>query len=120
MCFNVDKKHPHARTAKRAIVCFKVVNRDLCSYYQGFGHEYGFLAKSRLKKEKRGTNGTCIYMGFHSYTCFEAAMKEYRCKLSYDPIVVRCLLPRGTRYYYDSCDHEFVSNRIVVERKVLG
>ena len=92
---------------------------NLTTYY--FGKQ---CEKVQLRKRKGGfINDTSIHFqselevvneGYHSYTTKEEAIRR-----TFDKrIAVQCIIPKGTRYYCNPDDKEYVSETIIIQKKL--
>jgi hypothetical protein len=119
MCLYI-KKNQEAQIAKRAIVCYKLVEVSIEEpiYYRSWvqlvtvqlGEEY----MSILVKEE-GDFSDSISEGLHSYTSLEKAKFELRvshCYFEFNSAIVKCIIPKGSTYYKND-DGQFASDRII-------
>ena len=119
MCFTVHPYHPKAKVAKRDIVCYKAGykyrgGRVFMPYFQmDYSYQLGKTQpKVKLMPVRLSNEDLAIQAGYHSYS----NKKELRGWKS-DPIVVsvKCIIPKGTEYYYNPEDREYVSETLVVK-----
>ena len=105
--------------AKEDITCYKVVfleDSKLLSFYYGF--EYilnnlyttGILYIHDLIEE----DYICIERAFHSYTSLNHAMKFWHMRAIYSIAVVKCIIPKGAKFYQD--DECFASSQIIIKQ----
>lgn len=116
-----------AYTAEKDITCYKVVS-DLryskpcgncgkpffVSIFQSFVYKIGkhynerhFRSKNTIKSSSRSYS---VYYGFHSYRTLEIA--RFWCA-SCD-VIIKCVIPKGARYFESSNTSEYCSNKIKV------
>lgn len=115
MCFFIDEKHPNKKIAKKDITCYKILSKSWNSYYRNFKYELDTIYEcpSSLFIEKSGPSDI-ITLGFHSYSNKKEAIGVCGDRFA---IIVKCIIPKGTEYYYNSKYKEYVSNKIkVIER----
>lgn len=111
MCFIIDPKYPEKKIAKRDITCYKNLNSDMTSPFQGMQYKLGVLYKQPI--------GAIIYddvirEGFHSYSNKRKAIRMP----DRDWSLYKCIIPKGSEYYYDSGYREYVSNQIIIKEKI--
>lgn len=135
MCFFVHEDHPTVKIATKNIVCYKSMylkKKGLGYHYLGKHltrynfKNYGFrtpyqdveidfekpLVKSKLKVVMRaGSNTKIIELGLHSYSNLPSARDEY------GNIVIKCIIPKGSKYYFNPEDCEYVSNQLLYTKK---
>ena len=118
MCFHVHPDHPTAKIAEKDITCYKVVETvrgnnqykvKYISLYQGFIYERG---KTYFSEISRYYNK--IEEGVHSYTNLKTA-SEYK---RYGVVLIECTIPKGSTYYYDPENEEYVSNQIKIIKTI--
>lgn len=106
MCFYVRTNHEQEQTAKEDITVYKIIFRgDNASIYRGF--VYTPNTSYRLRKKLKIDCGIIdtIDKGFHSYAIKFPVSSSTR-KL------VKFIIPRGAKYYYDPVNKEYVSSSI--------
>lgn len=107
MCFYIHPDFKEVRVAKEKIECFKILRYNLRSPYYKF--QYVLNKRYRLRKKLEVLYyGLCIEKGFHSYS--KKSKARNRC-LNHS-VIVRCVIPRGAKYYYNPDLHEYVSTQI--------
>lgn len=127
MCFIIHKDYPSVQIAERDITCFKVLthfkeNGDTESPFRFETYfKKGGSSKYIIKKVKEFTYrfnsgfNDKIYKGLHSYSDLETA------KLNADwyEEIHESIIPKGTPYYYNPDDQEYVSLKLKVFRKPM-
>lgn len=115
MCFVINVKHSEEKIAKKDIVCYK----RLCVYidifispYLHYFYRLNILYRSELKPSSDNT----IDIGFHSYSCKKYATSRL-IKDRYE-VLAKGIIPKGSRYYYNPDDHEYVSNQIIIQEVI--
>lgn len=114
MCFLIHKNHTEPKTARTDKVCYKRVEKTPTRrtylseilkkiYCTGRENEKVVLFPHRGK----------IDVGYHSYNSPDLALYRRDC-------VVECVIPKGTKYYYNPEYGEYVSETIIVKRKIKG
>jgi len=116
MCFIIDEKHPDKKIATKSIMCYKVlkmVDNKLRSPYQNFSYKLGRKYTSRLGKE-------CGYInkGLHSFSSKEAALYERDDWYASKYIIFICKIPKGSEYYYNPTNQEYVSNQLIITKQL--
>ena len=121
MCFYIHEKHQYKKIAKRDITCYKAINltnKDniFRSVFQNFKYIMGGIYKTYLSEPKRIGYSIPdldvefeINNGFHSYSNKKAVEHD-----NYPPYV-RCIIPKGSEYYYNPEKMEYVSNQIIIK-----
>ena len=135
MCFYIDPKNKRKKTAKEDIVCYKNFKTNIRKnniesiYFEYFWEiekqettEIGniVIEHNPIKEE------AVIHKGFHSFS--SKAFTEAHNKLaglfytvtdntSY-VITYECVIPKGSKYYYNSRDEEYVSNCMIIKKKI--
>lgn len=115
MCFYIDPKHPDKKKAKRDITCYKIINKEWRSYIQIFKYVQGKTCSDgdALDIEKHLFGMKVIHRGYHSYSNKKIAL--HNCyQMAHKYMLVRCIIPEGSDYYYNSSLHEYVSNKIKI------
>ncbi len=119
MCFHLKNDNDKKRIAKKNITCYKVLGvsdrGNLISEHRSFRYKPGILYKSRIGKPHY-SSGFCYYFidrGRHSYSNYIEAKKN----CGYYQIIYMCIIPKGSEYYYNPDDCEYVSNQIIVKKR---
>ena len=119
MCFTIsdNKQWNKPRIAKKDIIVWKVfgsISEDYCiSQFLDFSYTYNIqyntvFTYSNRKIELKDTKN--IEQGFHSYSKKAVKMFYKNGKRR----TIKCIIPKGTRYYYNPEELEYVSNSIIV------
>ena len=58
-----------------------------------------------------------INKGLHSYTTYSKAQKE---NFLQGAEIVRCIIPKGAKYYYNPDYKEYVSNYLIIGKKQVN
>lgn len=126
MCFEIDKENPEEKVAEEDIPVIKYYKRtylDKNTYvspYMGFRVEKGKTYKEPLfglieKMSFPDGGAFVINKGFHSYSeDIDRATEDafYGNLMFCSP--VKCIIPKGTRYYYSNHTKEYVSEKILI------
>lgn len=113
MCFLIHHKHQDPKIAKRNVVCYKYLTPNWSSMHQHFKYERGVVYETELVVNIYIT-GT-IHEGFHSYS----KRKKFRHILTGSLFKqYKCVIPKGSTYYYNPEYEEYVSNQIIVKKCV--
>lgn len=119
MCFYIEEKNRLVKTAKRAIVVYKRVEKiGRRTKTVRSEHQYMVYELGRLYKTTFGKHNYFIAQGFHSYTAKRAKTRPYGNDGIFSDdffVKVRCHIPKGTRYYKNVGMGEYVSNQITVK-----
>ena len=145
MCFHVQNSRPDPLIAKKDIICYKygTVGPDFGgeevfrSRYQNHYYRFGKETERVPVRKRCGLFPRDMYItiGYHSYSNKKTARRHVNfCRQqiirvnqsrqdlglvpSEDPLpikVVKCIIPKGVMYYYNSKTHEYVSEQIIVE-----
>lgn len=119
---------PPAKIAKTAIICYKAMEKrkvlgvykkgSYVTPYQGAKMERGKTYSAVIKAECAGSS---IGPGLHSCKKVRFCAGHMnnstglsKCKRSKSDIIVKCVIPKGARYYQN--DIEYVSNKL----KIIG
>lgn len=119
--------------AHRDMVCYKILDRNMCSWIKGFKYTMNKVYKTELGILEEGLNDIyftslgkriiskhtyCIFSGFHSYQRNTKQLSRvYRIgclKISY---IYKCIIPKGSLYYRNQFG-EYVSDQIMIKEKV--
>lgn len=113
MCFYISPTHPNKKIAKRDIICYKVLDENWHSLYRNFLYEINklYIHPYALREEVGRRGDKVIKQGYHSYSNKKAADFDYA---KWYRIVVKCIIPEGAEYYYNSVYKEYVSNQIKI------
>lgn len=115
MCFIIDAKHPNVKIARRDIPCYKRLyvtgNKTHSPYRDKLYHKnLSSGENAELFEKDFSIIGHEIHKGLHSYSNKKIT--------SYDELFI-AYIPKGTKYYYNSIDKEYVSLRLVVTTKTV-
>jgi len=110
MCFIISDEHPEVKIAKRDITCYKEVIKHRLSQYVKSDVMYFVYKLGKIYKRKMIVDNDNIDTGFHSYSN-KCAINRFRD----DIIFVKCIIPKGSEYYYNPSWCEYVSNRIIIK-----
>jgi hypothetical protein len=120
MCFYVTEENPNERTANRDITCYKAVNKIRRYRVKRFVAEFMYFIYHagrtyKLSKPLRVTRGwgglRKIAKGFHSYTSIEEIKSLVA---GADISIVKCIIPKGSKYYWSRSEKEYVSDTIKI------
>lgn len=125
MCFEIHPDHAEVKIATEDITCYKVlrkINRRLLSPHQGERYFKKWSIKLfTIKKvsefgRKIPTCNKYIYEGLHSYSEYSQATMNSNTNYR---SVHKAIIPKGTEYYYNPYDNEYVSLKLKVFRKPM-
>jgi len=113
MCFIIDKNYPSKIIAENDIECYK-----LLSLYENYKYKLGELNKSILGEGSDLSFNICsVKEGFHSYSNLTEAIWKLQLNnySGQECIMVKCIIPKDSEYYYSEKRHEYVSNQIIIK-----
>lgn len=146
MCWT-SYHNPEIHKAEKDISCYKIVNRNLTSfYYTDFPYKLNEIHITELDAPKFNTFNFIISKGFHSYSPNQCKIEYYKRKNkpglyigsiytiyskkaildslpANDTVILECVIPKDSLYYIN--EHgEIVSNRIkplkVIKEECVG
>lgn len=124
MCFYIHVSYSVIKTAEENIVCYKrlsyafaelsldrikeleIRKNTLISPYQHMKYRIRETHTSVLRRDSR--NPFAISLGLHSYTNLLAAESN----TNSGEVIVKCIIPKGARYYVDPVREHYVSNKL--------
>lgn len=120
MCFYIHPDYPNPLVAEQDIPCFKIgVEAKVMlgggcftSEFRGYVYE---LKKLQPKIEVcPSEDHWAIYKGYHSFSPdHPEAQFPFRADSVY--CLVKCTIPKGSQYYFNPRDQEYVSSRIIAQ-----
>ncbi len=134
MCFYI-RNTIESRTlwvAKEDIVCYKILKYNRASSVQDFQYKLNKVYKEplfvipkpsfgiyKIRMTEKGFMGdfyTPLYHGFHSYIELDQDLKNdakrwWEC-------VYKCIIPKGSEFYYDPVEKQYLSNQIKIVKKL--
>jgi len=131
MCFVVERKNSSKKIAKRNIGCYKIVKGDytnsVSSLYYNFKYSFNFTYNTSFgfdldsylgcDTKKQEIKYKYINEGFHSYTMKACADYLKPAHTSWKKFV-KCIIPKGATYFYNSINGEYVSDKIIIKEFV--
>lgn len=135
MCFYIrnTKKEATLYEALQDITCYKILDSNLRSPYYNSKYEIGKLKTSPLRKPRTIIDGNyqfkitphsqnnpyyyidTIEKGLHSYQKRTAGVRFLVCSWLG---VFKCIIPKGALFYRDDVKKEYVSDKLIVIKKV--
>lgn len=109
MCFIIHNNHPKEKIANRDIVCYKRLRDNFRSPYMNRLYELNKLCKSSITIEKYCS--AIITEGLYSYSC----KRHTTSQMNSHEILVKGIIPKGSKYYFNPDSHEYVSNQIILQ-----
>lgn len=122
MCFIIHEKHPKKKIARINKTCYKVMYRgqekgEYISLYQWAKYSKRIIHTSEIDKPSYDGDGNLeITNGRHSYS--DIVMARMFKDVEDERVIVKCTIPRGSEYYYNPTEQEYVSNQIKIIREV--
>ena len=114
MCFFIHINHEEKKIANRDITCYKCLYNNFTSPYKGKLYKLNKLYKSSICITMTICKTPIITKGLHSYSCKRFAIRQMN---SYG-ILVKGIIPKGSKYYYNPDRHEYVSNQIILQEVI--
>ena len=112
MCFKITTPE---KIAKKDIVCWKLFCKKGEKTYRSKHQGTRYFIKKIYSTKHFGLFGNIeINEGRHSYS---TRFKALSLSFGY-AIVVKCIIPKGTKYYYNNKDKEYVSLAIKLIKEV--
>jgi len=119
MCFIVHPKHPIAKIAKKDITCYKVLNDNMCPRHYSVYPPYVFgKINPSIRLETHSYLPGVIELGYHSFSIQRPARRICKAFWRDNPLLVRCIIPKGELYYFNPDDREYVSTNIIIKEEV--
>jgi len=119
MCF--VSKSKRIKRAWRNTTCYKVVentNRGLWSWVKDYHYEIGVKQPEVDLHFKPLTNKYyAVYEGYHSSKSRKPIARSFYMKNGYNPVLVKCIIPKGSKYMSGK-NREYVSSSIIVKEIV--
>lgn len=113
MCLSTKQNKP--TVARKDITCYKILRKDMTSYFHHYKWELGKLYETKMDMYYVST----INLGFHSYKSLDNVKTEY-CLCSQSCVIVECTIPKGAKVYQGT--HQMVdgytSNQLIVNKLV--
>jgi hypothetical protein len=123
MCFFIHQDHREVKIATEDIVCYKTLLESLSDgtirspYLNKLYFKKADTHPKILKEDFFGILWNHeIHTGLHSYSTANAAFNYTR----YGYTIHKAVIPKGTEYYYNSRDNEYVSLKLKVWKKNLN
>lgn len=116
MCFLIDDNDKDVKVAKTNIICYKVMYKsislgiDYTSCIRLFDYKKHVVYYEELFHNTE--NKLLLYHGFHSIENKKSCSK-YIHKYGLETIV-KCIIPKGSKYYYNSSTKEYISDHIFI------
>ena len=129
MCFYIEKTgiNSRPRIADKDIQCYKVVyagstDNIIVSKHHKYVYEINRLYKLNHElrpytSPKSLSNISSIDEGFHSYTKLRVVLDTDYYKLM---TIVKCIIPKGSTYYLNNKDEEYVSDQIIIKEIIYN
>lgn len=123
MCFNIHPKHTTELIAQEDIKVKKYYHLGESHYespWQNHKVEAGKLytepAYGEIKTDMFGYD--IINKGFHSYD-LEVNDRDSYYRSYHNSHPIECTIPKGTRYYYNPDDMEYVSEALLIGKPIV-
>ena len=104
MCFTITTPE---KIAKKDIVCWKLFYKKGEKTYLSKYQDTRYYLNKIYTTKRFGTDGYTINEGRHSYSTRKEAHRVG--SWSNYVIAVKCVIPKGAKYYYNRGDKEYVS-----------
>lgn len=135
MCFIVDENNPEQKIATEDIECYKTGYIGLHGFTsKWYGYKYLWNTKEFEKSLKVLEEDNCsyedtieedleckkckkvIYNGYHSFSTITRAIFDI---VYSDYCIIKCIIPKGSVYYYNQRYEEYVSSCIIPKKSFL-
>jgi len=134
MCFYTTVKSS-PWVAHTDMVCYKVLDQNMCSWIQDFEYTINKVYKTELgtlhdanypgniyftslNERIYYKDVYCIFRGFHSYQRNTKQISRiYTQRYTTIPCIYKCIIPKGSLYYKNQWG-EYVSDQIMIKEKV--
>ena len=115
MCFHIHSSYLEELTAKEDIACYKLLYPSLRSICEGYQYSLNtiFELNHDLRVDQDQDYGGTITKGYHSYTTIEATLASNLRHSMHE--IFACIIPSGSKYYYNPDREEYVSNQIIIK-----
>lgn len=112
MCFFIHEKYSEAKIAEKNITCYKIMRKNYKSFIRGFN--YKPLLDKKTPTVNIKVKNKYILKGYHSYSNkkFTLSVIAHTKFLN----IIICTIPKGTKYYYDPKNKEYVSETIIIHK----
>ena len=129
MCFLIHPKHQKVKIAEKDITCYKILRKIESSpfdnnylYISPCQHELYFKVDGKeVIKEVEEFGKPALFPeineGLHSYSSKKKAKDD--CNFNKDYKIFRSIIPKGTPYYYNPTEEEYVSLKLKVFNEIL-
>lgn len=108
MCFFIHHRHRKPKIAKRDITCYKLgIKIDETSFKSEIKEHLYNLGEKQTELELSPIHDM-ILVGYHSYS------NKREIKFNFQDLV-KCIIPKGSIYYYNPYIKEYVSSNIIVQ-----
>ena len=117
MCFSIHPDHKSVKIAGKDITCWKyftsVDKFGGTSFWQQ--HRYYFGTQENIADPfwPKFINSTSISEGFHSWSSYKPTLDYCYCDR-----IIKCKIPKGSEYFYNPTNKEYISNQIIIVKKV--
>jgi len=104
------------------IVCYKILNKDLTSYVKKFQYELNkeFTTKLGIPRQEYNSYNTprlIVDEGFHGCVNYNDANRPYKeLKKDNDILLVACIIPKNSEFYFNHFTGFIVSEKIKIEK----
>ena len=118
MCFYLQTKNRKMKIATEDILCLKQLNRE-GHYYNAIHYYIPYFTEYRktpleLEVENFSRSSNQINKGLHTF-CHTNARNYQEFNKYYRRYTFKAIIPKGTKFYYNSDKGEYVSLKIIVE-----
>ena len=130
MCFDKEVSNYTHKVAEEDIVCYKVVNRlpfDVKprweSFYRHFIYEQGEVYEEKLSDgllKILDGQPTLKHLVYHSYSDLTGINVFEYAFVNFVSVAVKCVIPKGTIYWFNSDKKQYASTAIKVVSEELN
>lgn len=113
MCFYIHNKHKKVKIAEKNITCYKRLENHSPKYFRSPIQKYKYEKGSLYYEDSLGLRRgfPVIEVGIHSYSTLEEARDNWT---DYGYKIVKCTIPKGSKYYYNPDYSEYVSDHLKI------
>jgi len=128
MCFIISTEHSESQIAKKDIVCYKVLDMVRSRYwgpYMGTEYRFNRVRKAKivkyLSREKWKQDRYEVEDGLHSFTNLDKLRRRFARMSAICngiPVMFEAIIPKGAEYYINPAEEEYVSNQLMIVKRL--
>lgn len=127
MCFEIHPDHSEVKVATEDIVCYKFFTPHTLGVDYVTPFQRVRVPKKSLMESELGQTDfdfrldrSWVSLGIHSLTTLDEAL-AYRARVlshSFITIYVKCVVPKGSTYYFNPDTNQYVSNKLQLGEEI--